>query len=79
VFFSRRVVEVRTDVSEEITASGFSASHKSDWSHLYQLPHITDTFISSQPLQHPPEPDSVTLKMETLRSFETSEHIYHVA
>jgi hypothetical protein len=39
-----------------------------------QMSHTTDTLISSQPLQHPPEPDSVILKMKAACSSETLQH-----
>jgi hypothetical protein len=35
---------------------------------LLELSHTTNTFLSSQPLQHLPEPDSVNLKMEAVHS-----------
>jgi hypothetical protein len=38
----------------------------SDWPNFLQPSHVTDTFHSTQLLQHPLEPDSVTLKMQTV-------------
>jgi hypothetical protein len=42
-----------------------SLSHYSEWLHILQLSQITDTFLSSQPLQHPHEPASVTQHSST--------------
>jgi len=41
-----------------------------DWPNFMQPSHVTDTFHSTQLLQHPLEPDSVTLKMQTVRFLE---------
>lgn len=43
-----------------------------DWPNFFHLPHITDTFASSQLLQHRCYPNSVVLKMETVHSFKTT-------
>ena len=50
----------------------FSSSQHYDWPDFLQLTQIADTFISSQPLQAPPEPDLVRLKVEPVCSSETS-------
>jgi hypothetical protein len=52
-----------------VLAPFFSPSQNSDWPDFLQLSH---TFISSQPLQQPPEPDLVKLKREAVCSSETS-------
>ena len=42
-----------------------SPSHYSEWLHILQLSQIIDTFLSSQPLQHPHEPAFVTQHSST--------------
>jgi len=44
--------------------------HSSDWPNFLQPSHVTDTLDSTQLLQHPLEPGSVTLKMQTVRFLE---------
>lgn len=48
-------------------------SHSSDWPHFLQVSHKSNTFLSSQPLQHPCKPDSAILKMYAAHSPKTSE------
>jgi hypothetical protein len=51
---------------------GFSHFRGSDWLDFLQLPRVAVTFISSQPLSHPCEPEPITLKMEAVRFSEMS-------
>jgi len=56
---------------EEILRLFFLTSHISDWPDFLQLFNISNIFKSHPPLQHPHEPDTVTLKMVAVCSTET--------
>jgi hypothetical protein len=52
----------------------FFPSHSCDWPDFLQLCDITDTSVSFKLLQHPPEPDSASLKEEKVHSSEMSKN-----
>lgn len=57
-----------------VLALSCSPSHLSHWPDLFQLSHITDSVLSSQPLQDTHEPDSVTMKNEAVHSSKMPEN-----
>ena len=48
-------------------------SYWCDWLDFHQFSHVTDTYISSQPLQHPYEPESGIMVMGTVSPSEILE------
>ena len=59
----------------ELLSLSFSSSHCSYWWDFLQLFHITSTLLSCQPVQHPHDSELVTLRMEAVCFYKTSEQL----